>query len=193
MALLALGIEIWFGGAQGKAVDRAFPTLDRFTLLDVQLSDQRLLLIGLLVVLAGLLALFFTRTNLGLAILAGSQQPTATELVGISVRRLSTYTWAMAALLGGLAGVIAVPEAGSFTPGVMTLSFLIPAFTAAVLGGMTSLPGAFLGGIIVGVVQAVATSAPIFDDIPGTPATFAVFVVLLAVLAIRPQGLLGKA
>jgi branched-chain amino acid transport system permease protein len=192
VSLLAIGIEIWWGGAQGKPVDRAFPTLDRFTVFDVQLSDQRLLLIGLLLVLAGLLALFFTRTNLGLAILAGSQQPVATELVGISVKRLSTFTWALAALLGGLAGVIAVPESGSFTPGVMTLSFLIPGFTAAVLGGMNSLPGAFLGGIIVGVVQAVATSAPLFDDIPGTPATFAVFVVLLAVLAIRPQGLLGS-
>jgi branched-subunit amino acid ABC-type transport system permease component len=57
---------------------------------------------------------------------------------------------------------------------------------------MTSLPGAFLGGVIVGVIQAVATSAPVFDDIPGTPGTLIVFVVLVAVLAIRPQGLLGR-
>jgi len=192
IALLAVAIEIWFGGAQGKAVDRAFPTLDRVTVLGVQLSDQRLLLIALLVGLAALLGWFFTRTDLGVAILAASQQPTATELVGVSVRRLSSLVWALAALLGGIAGVIAIPEGGSFTPGVVTFSFLIPAFTAAVLGGMTSLPGAFLGGIIVGVVQAVATSSSLFEDIPGTPGTLMVFVVLLAVLTIRPQGLLGK-
>jgi branched-chain amino acid transport system permease protein len=113
--------------------------------------------------------------------------------MGISVKRLSTITWALAGLLGGLAGVLAVPQTGSISPGVLTVGFLIPGFTAAVLGGMTSLPGAFLGGIIVGVVEAVGTSAAIFDDIPGTPGALLVFMVLLIVLVIRPQGLLGKA
>ena len=74
-------------------------------------------LIGTLVVLALLLGLFFTRTNLGLAIMGASQEPVATELVGISVRRLSTFTWVLAALLGGWAAVTAVPETGQFTPG----------------------------------------------------------------------------
>jgi branched-chain amino acid transport system permease protein len=193
VALLAIAVEIWFGGAQGKNIARALDERNRFELLNVQVSDQRLLLIGTLAALAVLLGLFFNRTNLGLAVLGASQEPTATELVGISVRRLSSFTWALAALLGGLAGVLAVPEAGSFTPGILTTAFLIPAFTAAVLGGMTSLPGAFVGGILVGVVQAVSTSAPAFDDIPGTPGTLMVFVVLMAVLAIRPQGLFGKA
>ena len=127
--------------AQGRPIARAFPRLDRVTVLGVQISDQRLWLIGTLAVLAVVLGLFFTRTNLGLAIIGASQEPTATELVGISVRRLSTFTWVLAALLGGLAAVIAVPDTGSFTPGVMTSGYLIPAFTAAVLGGMTSLPG----------------------------------------------------
>ena len=192
VALLAISVEIWFGDAQGKTIDRALPTLDRFSVLGVQISDQRLLLLAVLATLAVVLALFFNRTNLGLAVIGASQEPTATELVGISVRKLSTFTWALAALLGGLAGVIAVPDSNGFTPGILTSAFLIPAFTAAVLGGMTSLPGAFLGGVIVGVIQAVATSAPLFDFVPGSAGTFIVFVVLVAVLAIRPQGLLGK-
>jgi branched-chain amino acid transport system permease protein len=161
-------------------------------ILGVQVSDQRLWLIGTLAVLAVVLGLFFTRTNLGLAIIGASQEPTATELVGISVRRLSTFTWVLAALLGALAAVIAVPDTGSFTPGVMTSLYLIPAFTAAVLGGMTSMPGAILGGVLVGIIQAVATDADIFQDIPGTPSTLVVFLVLLGVLIVRPQGLLGK-
>jgi branched-chain amino acid transport system permease protein len=193
VALLAVAIQLWYFESQGRPIARAFPTIDRLTILDVQISDQRLWLIGTLVALALLLGLFFTRTNLGLAIMGASQEPVATELVGISVRRLSTFTWVLAALLGGLAAVIAVPETGQFTPGVMTASYLLPAFTAAVLGGMTSLPGAFLGGVIVGIVQSVATSAEIFQDIPGTPSTLIVFLVLLAVLIVRPQGLLGKA
>jgi branched-chain amino acid transport system permease protein len=193
VALLAIGIETWFFDAQGRPIGKAFDTTDRLTVLDVQISDQKLWLIGTLVVLAILLALFFTRTNLGLAIIGASQEPTATELVGISVRRLSSFTWVLAAVLGGLAAVIAVPDAGSFTPGIMTTAYLIPAFTAAVLGGMTSLPGAFIGGVLVGVIQAVATNDEWFADIPGTPSTLVVFVMLLAVLIVRPQGLLGKA
>jgi branched-chain amino acid transport system permease protein len=192
VALLATAVEIWFGEATARPIDRALPTLNRFSVLGVQISDQRLLLVGVLALLAALLALFFKRTSLGLAILGASQEPTATELMGISVKKLSTLVWAMAALLGGLAGVLAVPEGGGFTPGALTIAFLIPAFTAAVLGGMTSLPGAFLGGVIVGVVEAVGTSAAIFDDIPGSAGTLLVFIVLLVVLTVRPQGLLGK-
>ena len=192
VALLATAVEIWFGEATARPIDRALPTLNRVTVLGVQISDQRLLLLGALAILALLLALFFRKTNLGLAILGASQEPTATELMGISVRRLSTLTWAIAALLGGLAGVLAIPEGGGFAPGALTVAFLIPAFTAAVLGGMTSLPGAFLGGIIVGVVEAVGTSASVFDSIPGSAGTLLVFIVLLAVLIVRPQGLLGQ-
>ena len=193
VALLAIGLEIWFGTSQGKPIAKGFDRVDRVTLLGVQVSDQRLWLIVTLAVLAVLLGLFFTRTNLGLAIIGASQEPVATELVGISVRRLSTFTWVLAALLGGLAALIAVPDSGSFGPGIMTSTFLIPAFTAAILGGMTSLPGAFVGGVIVGILESVATSAPIFEDIPGTKSTFVVFIVLLGVLIVRPQGLFGKA
>ena len=192
VALLSIAVQIWFGEATARPIARAVPTLDRVTVLGVQISDQRLLLLGVLAILAALLALFFNKTSLGLAILGASQEPTATELMGISVKRLSTIIWAMAALLGGLAGVLAIPETGGFAPGILTTAFLIPGFTAAVLGGMTSLPGAFLGGIIVGVIEAVGTSAPAFDSIPGSPGTFLVFVVLLVVLVARPQGLLGK-
>ena len=192
VALLAIAVQRWLFDSQGRPIARAFPTLDRVTILGVQVSDQRLWLIGTLAVLAVVLGLFFTRTNLGLAIIGASQEPTATELVGISVRRLSTFTWVLAALLGALAAVIAVPDTGSFTPGIMTAGYLIPAFTAAVLGGMTSLPGAFLGGVLVGIIQAVATDAEVFQDIPGTPSTLVVFLVLLGVLVVRPQGLLGK-
>src|SRR5262245_46458619 len=191
VALLAIGIEIWYGTLQGKPVGKAFERVDRVTVLGVQVSDQRLWLIGTLIVLAVLLGLFFTRTNLGLAILGASQEPTATELVGISVRRLSSFVWVLAALLGAAAALIAVPDGGSFGPGIMTSSYLIPAFTAAVIGGMTSLPGAFIGGILVGVIESVATNAPIFQHIPGTKSTFVTFFVLLAVLLVRPSSLLG--
>jgi branched-chain amino acid transport system permease protein len=195
VALLAIGLEFWLSGDRLlRNVDPALPTPDRLTLAGIAISDQRLLLLGSLVVLAVLLGLFFSRTNLGLAILGASQEPTATELVGISVKRISTLVWVLAALLGGLAGVLSVPIGKTFTPGVLTtggLSALIPGFTAAVIGGMTSLPGAFVGGVIVGVAQ---TAAPEFGVLSGidNPGTLVVFVLLVAILVARPQGLLGK-
>jgi branched-chain amino acid transport system permease protein len=193
VSLLAIGVEIWFGEARLRGIDPALTRFDRVSLLGVQISDQRLLLLLTLAILAVVLAWFFNRTNLGLAILGASQEPTATELVGISVRRLSSLTWALAAFLGGLAGVIAVPVTGSFGPGVVTSGLLIPAFTAAVIGGFTSLPGAFLGGTIVGVAQSWATTDNIFDFVPGQAGTVIVFVLLVGILTVKPSGLLGRA
>ena len=191
VALLAIGVEIWFGRPELRSLDAALPKFGRFSILGVRLSDQELLLIFVLLVVGVLLALFFSRTNLGLAILGASQEPTATELVGISVKRLSSFTWVLAALLGGLAGILAVPIGKTFAPGVLTSGMLIPGFTAAVVGGMTSLPGAFIGGTIVGVAQSVAVSASLFEDVPGSAALM-VFVILVAILTVRPQGILGK-
>jgi branched-chain amino acid transport system permease protein len=137
-------------------------------------------------------ALFFARSNLGLAILGLSQNPLATELMGISAERLSRFTWGAAAILGGLGGILSAPLASGFGAGFVTLSALIPAFTAAVLGGMTSLPGAFVGGVVVGVAESVAVRYPVFSHhVPGAPSVM-VFVLLMAVLTLRPRGLLGS-
>ena len=196
VALLAISLELWLGEARLRFIQPALGRLDRISLFGVQVSDQRLLVLAALLMLAVLLGLFFSRTNLGLAILGVSQEPVATELMGISVRRLSSFTWALTGLLAGIAGMLTAPVVGSFGPGFLTFNALIPGFTAAVLGGMTSLPGAFVGGVIVGVAQSFAVSGfqdvPFLKEIPG-PGAVMVFVILVVVLAIRPQGLLGKA
>jgi branched-chain amino acid transport system permease protein len=192
VSLLAISLELWLGEARIRFIQPALGRLNRVSVFGVQVSDQRLLVLAVLLLLAILLGLFFSRTNLGLAILGVSQEPVATELMGISVRRLSSFTWALTGVLAGLAGMLTAPVVGSFAPGFLTTTALIPAFTAAVLGGMTSLPGAFVGGVVVGVAQSLAVSSPAFKDIPG-PGAVMVFVLLVAVLAARPQGLLGKA
>jgi branched-chain amino acid transport system permease protein len=192
VALLMIGLELWFGGAILRTVSPALGRTDRLSVFGVLVSDQRMLLVLVLIGFGVGLAYFFNRTSLGLALLGAAQEPTATELVGISTRQLAALTWAMAALLGGLAGVLNAPISGTFGPGFMTTSVLIPAFTAAILGGITSLSGAFVGGAVVGVAESVALKATIFSGIP-SPDTFVVFLILLAVLIIRPQGLLGKA
>jgi branched-chain amino acid transport system permease protein len=163
------------------------------TIFGAAIELQQFLALGVLVVLAGLLALFFRRTNLGLAVLALSQDPLATRITGINVSAISRFIWGFAALLGGLAGILQAGIPGNaFYPGFMTSTSLVPAFTGAVLGGMTSLPGAFVGGVLVGILQNLG----IFFlgnelGVPG-PADMTIFAVLLLVLLVRPRGLLGK-
>ena len=192
VSLLAISLELWLGEARLRFIQPALGRLNRISVFDVAVSDQRMLVLVALLALAVLLGLFFSRTNLGLAILAVSQEPVATELMGISVRRLSSFIWGLTGLLAGIAGMLTAPVVGSFGPGFLTFNALIPGFTAAVLGGMTSLPGAFVGGVVVGVAQSLAVSAPAFKHIPG-PGSVMVFVMLVVVLTVRPQGLLGKA
>lgn len=191
VALLSIGVTFWLNDAQGRTVDPALREQEAFKIFGIIVSAQRVLIVAVVAVVCIALALFFRRTTLGLAVLAASQEPTATELVGISVKRLSTLVWVLAALLGGLAGVLT----GSFEPfgpGAVTTKFLIPGFTAAVIGGMGSLPGAVLGGIIVGVGQSLGASGGLLpDSVPGGGAVVT-FVLLAVILAIRPQGLLGR-
>src|SRR5436190_3174807 len=121
---------------------RLSPIAGRIDGVPILYSDLAQLVV--LVVLAVLAFLFFRYTPTGTAILAVSQDSTAARVVGISVERVSMTTWAIAGLLGGVAGVLlAVPPSGSVTPGSLTGLTLTVAFSAAVLGGMTSLPGAF--------------------------------------------------
>ena len=190
VALLSIGVTFWLNDAQGRVVDPAIEG-NAFTLFDIIISKQRLLIVIVVAVISIVLALFFNRTTLGLAVLAASQEPTATNLVGISVRRLSSLVWVIAALLGALAGILTGPFE-PFGPGAVTSKFLIPGFTAAVIGGMGSLPGAVLGGVIVGVGQSIGASGSLLpDSVPGGGAVVT-FLLLAVILAIRPQGLLGK-
>jgi branched-chain amino acid transport system permease protein len=192
VALLCIGIEFWIGQPLPRQLTPALQRTDRLSIFGVYVSDQRLLLV---LVLAGFgigLWYFFNKTYYGLALLGAAQDPTATELVGINTKRVAAFTWGLAGLLGGIAGILNAPISGSFFPGFMTSTALIPGFTAAVLGGMTSLPGAFVGGAIVGVAQSVALQSTALKAVP-SPDTLVVFIILVLVLAIRPQGLLGKA
>jgi branched-chain amino acid transport system permease protein len=162
----------------------------------LKISKLQVLTFVVLIVLAVLAALFFRYTPYGTAILAVSQEPTAASVVGINVSSVSLLTWTIAGFLGAVAGLLVAPTQ-TITPGFMTFTVLIPGFTAAVVGGITSLPGAFVGGLLIGVVQQLASKLPsIFSGsfLANTPGVSQVIValVLLAILLVKPAGLLGK-
>jgi branched-chain amino acid transport system permease protein len=213
-ALLMIGVEIMIWRIEPESFRPLIEALGAdgelrgITVFGLPVEPQRLLILGVLAVLGGVLAYFFSRTDLGLAVLATSQDSFATRVVGIGLERMSMFIWGTAAALGAIAGILYVPLVGALTPAVMTSNILIPAFTAAVLGGMTSLPGAFLGGVVVGVVQSVGLWAgnhftittteqgaevakTLGEIIPGMEQV-AIITVLLIVLLARPAGLLGR-
>ena len=179
-----------FGKAEARVLDPAVGG-NALNILGTGVPPQYVLGLVTLGALAVALWAFFTRTSLGLAVLATSQDPLATRIVGISLPGMSRFIWGFTALLGGIAGIVAAPIS-LLTPGFMTTTFLVPAFTGAILGGMTSLPGAFIGGLLVGVAQNLGIY---FLGqrlmLPG-PSELTVFALLLVVLLARPQGLLGK-
>ena len=203
-ALLAVAIELALFLPEPKVFNPFVKKLPGVAETGIEIFNftvepQRFLIVALLAVLAAILGYFFSRTDLGLAVLATSQDAFATRVVGIGVERMSRFIWATAAGLGALAGILYIPLTGALTPGAMTFSVLIPAFTAAVIGGMTSLPGAFVGGIVIGCVQSLSNWAAnawhlgdrTFQEVlPGT-ADVVLLALLLIVLMARPQGLLG--
>lgn len=189
VALLAVSIELLFTGPNPYTARPAING-NLFTSGNLQVTYQQVLIVGVLAVLALASALFFSKSRTGIAILAVSQEPTATSLVGISVNRISALTWGMAGFLGAVAGILLAPTT-LFGPGFMTGVALIPAFTAAVFGGITSLPGAFVGGVVIGIVEQFGSKWIPTSLVPGGNRIF-VFLTLLIVLLVKPSGLLGK-
>jgi len=135
------------------------------------------------------LATLLRRTDFGLGVLAAAQDPSAARLVGVPVNRVSAFVWGAGAGLTTLGCLLVAPGLGAFAPGALGRLFLF-GLAAAIVGGLTSLPGAFVGGLVVGLVE--ASAGRIFADVslPGVK-TLAVFILLLVTLLVRPHGLFG--
>ncbi len=156
-----------------------------FTLGEITISRLNLGILGIaLLIMMGLFFLF-NYTKLGLAMRATAQNPTASRLVGINTSRMLALGWALSASVGAIAGMLtAASQALSVD---MMVGILIFAFAGAVLGGLDSPGGAIIGGISVGIIKSLSATyiSPQVDII-------AAFVVIIAVLMVRPTGLFGK-
>jgi branched-chain amino acid transport system permease protein len=150
----------------------------------VRLAPVSLGIIGAsLALMAGLYALF-QWTRLGRAMRAVAQNQRAARLMGISVERVYSSSWVLAAVVGAVAGVLVAPVV--FLSSKMGL-VVISGFTAAVLGGFGSMPGAVVGGMLLGVIENLA---PLY--LPAGIRYSVPFLVLIAILLVRPAGLLGR-
>jgi branched-chain amino acid transport system permease protein len=133
------------------------------------------------------LSLFVKYTRIGRAMIAVSEDKAAAQLMGINVNFIITITFAIGSALAAFAGFFMVLKS---PPVNSTLGAMpgIKAFTAAVIGGIGSIPGAMLGGILMGIVESFAQTSPAI-----APFTVAIeFSILIVILLVRPSGILGK-
>ena len=142
-------------------------------------------ILACVVIMAGLM-FFFNKTKIGQAMLAVSEDRGAATLMGINVNRTIAITFAIGSALAAIAGVLLCSAYPSLTPYTGSMPG-IKAFVAAVFGGIGSIPGALIGGVLLGVIENL-TKAYISSQLSDA----IVFSVLIIVLLVRPTGILGK-
>ena len=191
LIIITIGMSILIQGAAQLVFDKqihSFPAFSGDAPISIggaTILPQSLWVIGgALVVFAGLWV-FFTRTLLGRAVLATSNNRFAAQLVGINTNFVMTLSFALSAAIGALAGVLATPI--TLTAYSVGIGFALKGFAGAMLGGMGNPKGALVGGFAIGLIEAL-TAGYISSQYKDAAA----FVVILAVLFLMPQGLFGR-
>lgn len=150
----------------------------------VVITRQQIWIVGITLVVVLLLQLFFQRTTAGIGMRAASLNPDAARAVGVSVQRMALLAFVLAAVLGGIGGVLLTPLTGvSSTAG---LTFTLKGFSAAILGGFGNMTGAVIGGITLGLIESLSAAYITSGYQAAVP-----LIVLILVFMIRPGGILG--
>ncbi len=152
----------------------------------VTVSNQQIIILGVSIALMIALRFIVMRTRVGKAMRAVSHNHTAAALMGISVDRIITFTFLIGSMLAAAAGVLVALQNPKIEPYMGILPGL-KAFVAAVLGGIGNIPGAVLGGLVMGIaeVMVVGYGSPTYRDAIA-------FVLLVVILLVRPAGILGR-
>jgi branched-chain amino acid transport system permease protein len=178
--------QLWLGGNPQGVPDLIRGQTDLFTIAGVQIDREDVLAVGVTVPLVLLLTAFVTKSRLGRAMRATAQDPEAARLMGINVDATISLTFLIGGLLAGAAGLVYALYQTNIVFNQGFRAGLI-AFTAAVMGGIGNLQGAVLGGLIIGIIQQLSDSR---IQASWTPAI--VFVYLVAIMVVKPRGLLGE-
>nr|MBQ8890761.1 branched-chain amino acid ABC transporter permease [Clostridia bacterium] len=175
--------QIIFGAADRYVI---VADLGSITLGEVKIDVGTIITLGASLVIMMALSLFVKFTRTGRAMVAVSEDRDAARLMGININRIITITFAIGSALAALAGLFSLFRVPTIMPTYGAMPG-IKAFVAAVIGGIGSIPGAMLGGILLGVVECICNSTPL------APYTIAIeFAILIVILLVKPTGILGK-
>lgn len=185
MSMLLQNIALLVFGADPVVMPKIFPSIVyKFGSIDI--SSVTLITIGLSVLFMILLQIFLQKTKEGRAMRAVAENQDAAVLMGINVNRTISLTFIIGSALGALGGILYSTAYVTIAPTMGTLPGL-KAFIAAVVGGIGSIPGAMLGGFIIGMIETLTKAY-----ISSTWADAIVFSILIIVLVVKPTGILGK-
>jgi branched-chain amino acid transport system permease protein len=190
IALLVIlnGLAAWIWNPEEKILISPFPN-DTWDVGGVQVSQLSVGVIGVVFTCVVVLWVFFRFTKLGLAMRAAAINPQASRLLGVRVTWMLALGWGLAAVLAAVSGMMAAAQLFVFNPSYMQV-VLIYAFAAAVLGGIESPVGAFVGGLLLGVtINLLGRYVHAIGPELQLPVAL---VILLAVLLVRPAGLFGR-
>ncbi len=151
---------------------------------EISIGYENLAIVACTLLLCGALFVFFRFTRLGIAMQATSQNQLAAFYCGIPVKRIFSLVWALSAAIAALAGVLVAPVS-LIDPQMGFIGF--KAFAAAIVGGFGSLQGAMIGGLVIGIVEQFAGLY-----LPTGFADTSAYVILLAMLLVRPEGLFAS-
>ncbi|MFP3918863.1 branched-chain amino acid ABC transporter permease [Lysinibacillus telephonicus] len=185
VSLLIEYTVIFFRGASPEAYPEVLPNTS-ISILGASISSQSIMILAVTIVLMILLQFIVHKTKIGKAMRAVSHDADAARLMGINVDNTISATFAIGSALAGAAGVIF----GVYYTRIEPLMGVLPglkAFVAAVLGGIGSIPGAMVGGLVLGVVETIVSALgySLWRDA-------AAFVILILILILKPSGIFGK-
>ena len=194
LVIVTLGLATLINGLAGfffGYLPRSFPSpfsVQTVNIFGAAASYQDLGVIGVSAVVLVLVYLLLQRTTLGLAMRAAAHHPEASRLLGIRVSWMLALGWGLASAVGAVSGILVAPIL-LLEPNMMQ-TVIIYAFAAAVLGGIESPLGAVIGGLIVGVT--VNLAGAYVPGVGGDLQLAVAFAIIIAVLVLRPNGLLGR-
>jgi branched-chain amino acid transport system permease protein len=183
--MILYGLASWKWGADQR--DLSFPVSD-FDIIQIGpavVSHLNMATLIITLLLMCLLFLFFRYTKIGIAMKATQQNTTAARINGIRTNRIMTVTWGLSSMIGATAGMLLAPVA-TLDPNLM-LDPLLKGFAAAVLGGMTTLVGAVLGGYMLGIIENLFGGYVSLEF-----KSIVAFMVIVLVLCFKPSGLFAK-
>ena len=184
LEMILMGIVSWKFGADPKTMPFPIGPYESVSLGGIFISSLEVLTFFVALIIMIILFLFLRYSKLGIAMKATQQNPVAARLMGIRTNRILMFTWGISSLVGCVAGLLIAPT--TMQP-YMMWDPMLKGFSAAVLGGMTSLPGAIFGAYAVGIIENIFGGYVSIEF-----KSVVAFAIIVLVLCFRPSGLFAR-
>jgi branched-chain amino acid transport system permease protein len=184
MEMMLLGLVSWKFGADQRAMSFPISSYDSIIIGDIFISTLDMLTLVVALVIMVILFLFFRFSKMGVAMKATQQNENAAALMGIKTKKIRMVTWGISSMVGSVAGLLIAPV---LVEPYMMWDPMLKGFAGAVVGGMTSLPGAVFGAYIIGIVEHLFGGYVSIEF-----KSVVAFAIIVLVLCIKPSGLFAR-